>query len=78
VASYICSAGSGLGFYHIEVPELETTSWLNISNCGVVVIRRGEISLKELERELSEIFCKALVDKGVNPVCGGGGGGGGG
>jgi hypothetical protein len=38
------------------VPDLETTKWLNISNCGVVVIRKGDISLKELEQELSNIF----------------------
>jgi hypothetical protein len=37
---------------------VESTRWLNIKNCGVVVIRKGEISLQELEKELSKIFCK--------------------
>jgi hypothetical protein len=49
VASYIGSVGNGLGFYHVDLPEVETTRWLNITNCGVVVIRKGE---------LSDIFCK--------------------
>jgi hypothetical protein len=58
VATYIGSAGSGLGFYHVELPQVESTRWLNIKNCGVVVIKKAEISLQELEEELSEIFCK--------------------
>jgi hypothetical protein len=45
VATYIGSAGSGLGFYHLELPQLESTKWLNIKNCGMVVIRKGEISM---------------------------------
>jgi hypothetical protein len=35
VATYISSVGTRLGFYHIELPELESTRWLNINNCGV-------------------------------------------
>jgi hypothetical protein len=58
VASYYGSAGSGLGFYHIELPEFETTRWLNLNNCGVAVIKKGSISKFELEKELSDIFCK--------------------
>jgi hypothetical protein len=57
VASYLGSAGRGLGFSHIDLPELDTTRWLNISNCGIV-IKRGQISMVELEKELSDIFCK--------------------
>jgi hypothetical protein len=57
VASYYGTAGSGLGFYHIDLPEFETTRWLSISNCGVVVIKKGNISMSELEKELSDIFC---------------------
>jgi hypothetical protein len=38
---------------------VETTRWLNIDNCGVVVIRKGAISMSELEQELSEIFYKS-------------------
>jgi hypothetical protein len=58
VATYFGSAGSGLGFFHIDLPEIESSRWLNISNCGVVVIKTGSISLAELEKELSSIFCK--------------------
>jgi hypothetical protein len=52
------SAGDGLGFYHIDLPDYESTGWLNISNCVVVSIKKGEISMAELEKELSKIFCK--------------------
>jgi hypothetical protein len=57
VAAYMGSVGSGLGFYHVDLPEGETTRWLNITNCGVVVVKKGDITLTELEEELFEIFC---------------------
>jgi hypothetical protein len=57
LATYYGSAGKGLGFYHIDLPTSETTGWLNINNCGVINIKRGAISMKELEKELSDIFC---------------------
>jgi hypothetical protein len=58
MAAYFRIAGKGLGFYHVELPEFETTRWLDISNCGIVVIKKGAISLTKLEGELSGIFCK--------------------
>jgi hypothetical protein len=58
VAAYMGSAESELGFYHIDIPEGETTNWLNINNCGVVLVKKGNISMVELEKELFEIFCK--------------------
>jgi hypothetical protein len=58
VASYIGSATDGLGFYHVDLLECETTRWLNIKNCGVVIVKKGVISMFELEKELSEFFCK--------------------
>jgi hypothetical protein len=47
-----------LGLYHVDLPEGENTGWLNISNCDVVLIKKGVISLAELEKELSDIFCQ--------------------
>jgi hypothetical protein len=58
VASYYGSVGRGIDFYHIDLCEVETAGWLNINNCGIVVIRKGSISLNELEKELFHIFCK--------------------
>jgi hypothetical protein len=57
-AMFVGSANKGLGFYHIDLSEAETTRWLNLINCGVVKISRGAISLAEVEKGLSEIFCK--------------------
>jgi hypothetical protein len=58
VASYLSSASKGLGFYHIDLPDMETTRWLNISNCGIVIIKKGIITISELEKAVSDIFCK--------------------
>lgn len=57
-AAYYGSASKGLGFYHIDVPEIEETRWLNFNNCGLVNVKKGSISLSELEKDLSAIFCK--------------------
>jgi hypothetical protein len=65
IASYFSSAGKGLGFYHIDLPEMETIRWLNISNCGVVLIRKGSITMTELERWLNISNCGVvLIRKG--------------
>jgi hypothetical protein len=42
----------------VDVPETAAIGWLNISNCGVVVIKKGAISMVELEKELFEIVYK--------------------
>lgn len=52
------SASQGLGFYHLEIPTVESTQWLNLSNCGVVKVKSRQISLAELESELSDIYCR--------------------
>ena len=57
-SSYFGSASSGMGFYHIDVPDVSETRWLNFSNCGLVTIKKGNISSVELERNLTAIFCK--------------------
>jgi hypothetical protein len=56
-ATFLGSAGLGLGFYHIDLPEAYTTRWLNLTNCGVVKVKKGEVTLPELE-EFSDIFCR--------------------
>jgi hypothetical protein len=56
--TYLGNARLGLGFYQIDLPEVETTRWLNLTNCGIVMVKKGEVSLSELENELLDIFCK--------------------
>lgn len=58
VAAFVGSSSLGLGFYHLEVPSVESTQWLNLTNCGVVRVKTGQITLAELELELSEIYSK--------------------
>ena len=56
--SCLCGEFLELGFYHVEIPSVESTQWLNLTNCGVVRVISWQISLAELEGELSEIYCK--------------------
>jgi hypothetical protein len=58
IVAYVGSSNLGLGFYHLEVPSVESTQWLNLTNCGVVRVKSGSVMLVELEGELSEIYCK--------------------
>lgn len=58
VVAFVGSSSQGLGFYHVEVPDVKSTQWLNLTNCGVVRVKMGSISLAELEIELSEIYSK--------------------
>jgi hypothetical protein len=57
-AAYFGSAGKGLGFYHIDVPDECETQWLNFNNCGLISVKKGSISLVELEQNFTTIFCK--------------------
>ncbi|KAM0910493.1 hypothetical protein ACQ4PT_014116 [Festuca glaucescens] len=57
-ATYYGSTSKGLGFYHVDVSEVEETKWLNFNNCGIVSVRKGSISLSKLEKDLCNIFCK--------------------
>lgn len=54
----MCEAKGCSGFYHIDVPSKDETKWLNFRNCGVVRINKGEMTLAELEKDLTAIFCK--------------------
>jgi hypothetical protein len=44
IAAYVGSASLGIGFYHLEVPDVESTQWLNLTNCGVVKVKSGFVS----------------------------------
>ncbi|CAN6312370.1 unnamed protein product [Urochloa humidicola] len=55
-ARYIGSAAGGLGFYNIDVPEVEDQLMIDVSNCGKVYIDTGEITKEELIQELAISF----------------------
>ena len=38
--------------------DVESTHWLNLTNCGVVKVKSGSVTMAELESELSEIYCR--------------------
>ena len=57
-ATFFGSGASGLGFYHVEVPAVAETKWLNYQNCAVVNIIKGEVQKNELCGLLSAVFCK--------------------
>jgi hypothetical protein len=56
MAKYIGSAATGLGFYHIEIPEVVINPVASTKNCGVVLVEGGEITAKELAAEFSKIY----------------------
>jgi hypothetical protein len=55
-ASYLGSAASGLGFYCIETPEMEEVPPMDFTNCGLVYVESGDISMEELQLELATCF----------------------
>jgi hypothetical protein len=55
-ATYFGSAASGLGFYNIEVPEVDEKETMDFTNCGIVFIETGDITKEELQLELATCF----------------------
>jgi hypothetical protein len=55
-AQYWGSANPGLGFFHVEVEGPEAVQWLNMDNVGVVVVKDGEISAEELEKNFNDMW----------------------
>ena len=57
-ASYFGSGNSGMGFYHLDVPEDDEKHWLNFSNVVLISIRKGSLSVSDIEKDFNSIFCK--------------------
>jgi hypothetical protein len=55
VAAYLGSAASGLGFFHIDLPEKPVRE-LSIKNIGVVYVESGAINKEELASGLTAIY----------------------
>jgi hypothetical protein len=55
-ATYFGSAASGLGFYNIEVLEVEEKEIMDFTNCCIVFIEIGDITKEELQLELATCF----------------------
>jgi hypothetical protein len=58
VAKYIGSAANGLGFVHIEIPEVVVNPVTTTKNCGLVLIEEGNITKAELAKEFAGIYRK--------------------
>jgi hypothetical protein len=56
MAKYVGSAATGLGFYHIELPEVVVNPVASTKNCGVVIVEGGIITRDELAAEFSKIY----------------------
>jgi hypothetical protein len=56
IARYIGSSATGLGFYHIEMPESTANPVSTTKNCGVVTIEEGAITKEELAAEFGNIY----------------------
>jgi hypothetical protein len=56
VAKYIGSAANGLGFFHIEIPDVIVNPVATTKNCGLVLIEEGNITKSELAKEFAGIY----------------------
>jgi hypothetical protein len=56
IARYIGSSATGLGFYHIEMPESTANPVSTTRNCGVVTVEEGVITKEELAVEFGNIY----------------------
>jgi hypothetical protein len=55
-AQYVGSANSGLGFFQVDVVDKSAIQWLNLENCGIILVKHDNISLKELEQKMCEAW----------------------
>jgi hypothetical protein len=55
-ATYVGSSTSGLGFYNVEVPAVEEGPVMDFTNCGLVYVETGDITMEELQLELATCF----------------------
>jgi hypothetical protein len=56
IARYIGSSATGLGFYHIEMPDSTPNPVSTTKNCGVVTVEEGAITKEELAVEFGNIY----------------------
>jgi hypothetical protein len=55
-ATYLGSDANGLGFYNIEVSVEVGKQGVDFTNCGMVYIETGDITMEELQLELATCF----------------------
>ena len=55
-AKFVGSAAQGLGFYNVDVPDINSQHAGGMKNVGLVFVESGNISKQELAQEFSEIY----------------------
>lgn len=55
-ARYVGSAAQGLGFYHLDVPDVNAQHHGALKNVGIVLIESGEVTKQELAEEFADIY----------------------
>ncbi|XBH55005.1 hypothetical protein VPH35_077177 [Triticum aestivum] len=55
-ARYFGSAAIGLGFYHVNMSDINLQHYGRLKNVGIVFIEDGDISKEDLAKEFSEIY----------------------
>ena len=56
VAKYVGSAASGLGYFKIDIPDVNGQHLGNLRNIGLALIEPGEITKEELAKEFALIY----------------------
>ena len=55
-AKYVGGAAQGLGFYHLDMPDVNAQHQGLLKNVGIVFTEDGEISKDDLAKEFSVIY----------------------
>lgn len=55
-AKYVGSAATGLGYFKIDVPDVNEQHVVNRKNVGIVYIEAGQVTKEELAQNLSAIY----------------------
>lgn len=50
------SAAPGLGFYHVDAPDVNSQHHGGLKNVGIVLVEAGEVSKQELAKEFADTY----------------------
>nr|XP_020182538.1 uncharacterized protein LOC109768203 [Aegilops tauschii subsp. strangulata] len=55
-AKYVGGAAQGLGFYHLDIPDVNAQHQGCLKNVGIVFVEQGEVTKQELAKEFASIY----------------------
>ena len=55
-ARYVGSATPGLGFYHVDEPDVNAQHMGALKNVAIMLVESGEVTKQELASEFADIY----------------------